>query len=239
MGYLESLLQQVRPDIGLDQLPTGDRFESEEDAGSAALAQDSPSPQPARQLSNQAPEISYSQQPGQSADPQARRLPSVAASDDQQADRLSSEVALLCLSAAGRESRYFGPTSSVSFSRIVSATMGFGSGNADAPSISHENPSQDHYQDDAESWSDARRDTPRRIPSPSTGARLTTAYFDNIHPQYPFLHEPTFRGWEKEFWESTQSGRLDNVSAVPLFFVLMVWMMKKSCSASLNCEWQC
>lgn len=39
-------------------------------------------------------------------------------------DLLSSEVALLCLSAAGRDPQFFGPSSAVPFSRIASAIIG-------------------------------------------------------------------------------------------------------------------
>ena len=43
---------------------------------------------------------------------------------DENIGDLSNDVALLCLSAAGREPHYFGSSCAVSFSRIVSATMG-------------------------------------------------------------------------------------------------------------------
>lgn len=215
VAYLESLLQQVRPDIALDHLSGPvEGLETEEDAAAGvAMAANSPPSQGAGHFSNQpAGPIHHAL----AAD--GARQPSATPSDDQQTDLLSSEVALLCLSAAGREPHYFGPSSAVSFSRIVSATMGFASGEAETSSQPNIGSGRD------ETWPDARRDNPtiRRSPSPSTGAKLTQAYFDNIHPQYPFLHQPTFKRWEEEFQRGTQSGNLSDVANIPLFFVLMV-----------------
>jgi hypothetical protein len=69
VAYLESLLQQSRPEVALDHL------------GAAGVPRSAP-----EQVS-----------PGREA-------------DDENIDDLSSDVALLCLSAAGREPHYFGPS---------------------------------------------------------------------------------------------------------------------------------
>ncbi|KAH8696217.1 fungal-specific transcription factor domain-containing protein [Talaromyces proteolyticus] len=71
----------------------------------------------------------------------------------------------------------------------------------------------------------------RRAPSPymsflpdeELAFTLSNAYFANIQPQYPFLHEPTFRLWEKTL--ATQSHEVPNSSlnSLPLFFVNMVY----------------
>lgn len=209
MAYLESLLQQVRPDISLDQLPAPGIQPGAEDDASRMIANGSPPIQQAGQHYNPVAGALHS-----GVEPSGPRQPPNAPLDD----HLSSEVALLCLSAAGREPHYFGPSSAVSFSRIVSATMGI------APGDSASNPRQSAGPGPEESRPGVRPDNPiskRRSPSPSTSAKLTQAYFDNIHPQYPFLHRPTFEGWEEEFRRSTQSGYISNVADIPLFFVLM------------------
>uniref|UniRef100_A0A0B7KIT9 Zn(2)-C6 fungal-type domain-containing protein n=1 Tax=Bionectria ochroleuca TaxID=29856 RepID=A0A0B7KIT9_BIOOC len=84
VAYLESLLQQVRPDVAVDHYPYA--------------PSDNPPP-PATTTAGQHHRAG-SQEP------------------EQEVDGLSSDVALLCLSAAGREPHYFGPSSALSFSRI-------------------------------------------------------------------------------------------------------------------------
>ncbi|RKL08437.1 hypothetical protein BFJ71_g1724 [Fusarium oxysporum] len=55
------------------------------------------------------------------------------------------------------------------------------------------------------------------------GISLSNAYFENIHPHYPFLHEPTFRRWEDTLVRPSNTiGELD-FDPAPLFFVNMVY----------------
>lgn len=211
--YLESLLQQVRPEIPLHQpFAPVNRPDTEDDV-SGVLATGSPPIQQTGHNFNPAAGTLHN-----GAESSRMCQSSNAPMDDQKADHLSSEVALLCLSATGREPHYFGPSSAVSFSRIVSATMGI------APGETASNPRQSADPNPDELRPGVRPDntaTSRCSPSPSTSAKLTQAYFDNIHPQYPFLHRPTFEGWEEEFRRGTQSGDINTVADIPLFFVLM------------------
>ncbi|KAJ5836281.1 transcriptional regulator family: Fungal Specific TF [Penicillium robsamsonii] len=132
-----------------------------------------------------------------------------------QVDHLSSEVALLCLNAAGGEPHYFGPSSAVSFSRIISATMGLkGEKSSSLPRT---------FEDSEESHPNTRPDRVPRLPSPSVSVNLSRAYFDNIHPQYPFLHRPTFCKWEQDVRGPSQSVNISTAGDVSLFFVLMVY----------------
>lgn len=70
----------------------------------------------------------------------------------------------------------------------------------------------------------------RQAPSPSLcflpdkelALLLSNAYFENIHPQYPFLHEATFRIWEQTAAARPHEGRSAHIFTVPLFFVNMV-----------------
>lgn len=128
-------------------------------------------------------------------------------------DDLSSEVALLCISAAGREPHYFGSSCAVSFSRIVSATIGLpkrqGSSQHSVAGAERNNPG-------------VRRSASVGFPSAGFAATLTQAYFKNIHFQYPFLHRPTFRIWEEVCSRAHAIGDLESAGDIALFFVLMV-----------------
>lgn len=213
VAYLEHLLQQVRPEVALDHF--GSNKDRDSDSGPVPPGLPGPiSPSvPAVLMAPVFPavpkhsffhDMGFSRAPG---------TPSVEV-DDHNVDGLSSEVALLCLSAAGREPHYFGPSSAVSFSRIVSATMGL---TAKGGSSQH---SQDGYGKAFRS--EVPRDVPLRLPSPKLRANLSEAYFNNIHPQYPFLHKPTFEIWQESCLKASLEGDLNRVGGVSLFFVLMV-----------------
>ncbi|KAL3481445.1 fungal-specific transcription factor domain-containing protein [Aspergillus californicus] len=211
VAYLESLLQEVRPDVALDHM--GSDLPDESHAlPSAPLS-------PTIALNGPA----YTQLPvqeptsGSPVNNIARRASSVQP-EDHQVDVLSSEVALLCLSATGRDPHYFGPSSAVSFSRIVSATMGL-------PATQNVGSSSQHSVISGREGSplNAQKDTMLRLPSSTTAAKLTKAYFDNIHPQYPILHRPTFESWEAELRRGFQPGSIQDAANIPLFFVLMVY----------------
>ncbi|KAJ5958927.1 transcriptional regulator family: Fungal Specific TF [Penicillium vulpinum] len=132
-----------------------------------------------------------------------------------QVDHLSSEVAMLCLNAAGGEPQYFGPSSAVSFSRIISATMGLKSDpNLSTPRTADLDESDPRVP---------RTDRVPQLPPPSVSVNLTRAYFDNIHPQYPFLHRPTFCKWEQEVRNASESVDNSTAGEIPIFFVLMAY----------------
>ncbi|KAJ9157324.1 Fungal specific transcription factor [Pleurostoma richardsiae] len=186
VAYLESLLQQVRPEVA------SDHFGREQDEQATS------------------PVIHHAQDNAELVEHQTASSPM-----EENMDHLSAEVALLCLSAAGREPHYFGPSSAVSFSRIISATMGLsrgGDGSQQSIIGPGENPP-----------SNRRTVVAMRFPPPSLGASLSQAYFNNIHPQYPFLHRPTFLKWESECMAASLAGSLDAAGDVAIFFVLMVY----------------
>ncbi|KAH7123034.1 fungal-specific transcription factor domain-containing protein [Dactylonectria macrodidyma] len=133
---------------------------------------------------------------------------------DDPADQLSADVALLCLSAAGKEPHYFGPSSAVSFSRIVSAAMKLPRkvGGSQNSVLMAENAA----------FSSARL-FPISFPSPALGSTLSQAYFNNLHPQYPFLHRPTFEFWENECMKADAAGNLYAAGDIAMFFVWMVY----------------
>ncbi|CDM36875.1 transcriptional regulator family: Fungal Specific TF [Penicillium roqueforti] len=209
--YLEALLRESRPDIPLN----GDNQHELRDIESNTPFVPT--------TSAQAPEAPTSSQlqdsPGAYTSPsymqEASSSSSIPKEHAGQVDHLSSEVALLCLNAAGGEPHYFGPSSAVLFSRIISATMGLKSEKSSSSPRTFEGSERSHPN--------ARPDRVPGLPSPSVAANLSRAYFDNIHPQYPFLHRPTFCKWELDVCKSSQSVHNPAAGEVPLFFVLMVY----------------
>ena len=115
--------------------------------------------------------------------------PSPRSQNGDEVDRVSTDVALLCVSAAGREPHYFGPSSAISFSRIASQALGLhtGAGASAAGTDSSDN--------------DVREARTLTYPSRTAGAALSKAYFENVHPQYPFLHVKTFETWARKCHE--------------------------------------
>lgn len=132
---------------------------------------------------------------------------------------LSSEVGLLCVNAAGREPQYFGPSSSFSFSRILSS--GFSRlPNQYEPSLGKINSTQLHGNPAA--------CPPEPLPSRAIGAMLSKTYFANINPQYPFLHQPTFAEWEDELMTAFETGDSGGRDPSISYFVFMVRLDNKS-----------
>lgn len=99
---------------------------------------------------------------------------------------LVSKAGVLSLHASGAEPHYFGASSMFSFSRIMHSCVRQGL---------NEGPSGDSNSllDDVNASSIG----PCQLPSYDIAIALSNAFFDNVHMQYPFLHEPTFRKWEK------------------------------------------
>lgn len=208
VAYLEGLLQQVRPDVAVDHLLgfEGERFIPQLSGGDNLG-------NPLGSASE--PNISHQDTAGGGVYEDAAAAPSVDAEDP--ADQLSAEVALLCLNAAGREPHYFGPSSAVSFSRIVSAAMNLpkkvGSSSRSQPGLENIG------------WG-STRPPPIPFPMPALASTLSKAYFNNIHPQYPFLHRPTFQYWEEHCLKADAGGSLEVAGDVPLFFCWMVRNVK-------------
>ncbi|PSN61695.1 hypothetical protein BS50DRAFT_144331 [Corynespora cassiicola Philippines] len=201
VAYLEALLQKTRPEVALDHL----------DGTEPSNAVPRPSrPQP---LPEDA--VPHLLEGGIDCLAFDNNSPNVGQDgDDETIDDLSTDVALLCLSAAGREPHYFGPSCAVSFSRIVSATMGLpkrhGSSQHSGGHIGDQGP-------------ELQRAVSISFPSPNLAASLTQAYFKNIHPQYPFLHKPTFLAWEELCSQANRTGDVAAAGDLPVFFVLMVY----------------
>ncbi|KAK1964004.1 hypothetical protein LY78DRAFT_640334 [Colletotrichum sublineola] len=205
VAYLEGLLQQARPEVALDHFGPNLSRDSDNSVHPHIVPNQPtstiPMPPAFTDLSNTS---SFYKLPVSSID-----------AEENHVDVLSSEVALLCLSAAGREPHYFGPSSAVSFSRIVSVTMGL--------TRREGNSQHGHVGCGKRPGTEVPREAPLRLPSPALRASLSEAYFNNIHPQYPFLHEPTFRTWEDNCLKASLEGHGSSDNGASWFFVLMVY----------------
>lgn len=211
VAYLEGLLREARPDVAIDHFADRDGGQPSSSSNiepSFSFSQtDTVTPvmmtaaqsEPSMSLGNQRPEP----QPAGSVDA------------DDPADQLSADVALLCLGAAGREPHYFGPSSAVSFSRIVSATL----------NLPKKNGSSQHSVTSGPGGASqsSRPTAPIMFPTPTLGSALSQAYFENLHPQYPFLHRPTFHYWESVCMNANAAGQLSAAGDTALFFVWMVY----------------
>ncbi|EXJ85340.1 hypothetical protein A1O1_05704 [Capronia coronata CBS 617.96] len=149
--------------------------------------------------------------PTQSVEPQYTEF-----RDDDEHDRLddlASQVGLLSLNAAGAEPHYLGSSSTFAFSRVINSSL---------RQVVLRKPSSETTGIPNQEGS-ATLPTPCLLPTNETAIRLSNAYFQNVHSQYPFLHEPTFRSWEATL-ASASSGFNSLISnPVALFFLNMVY----------------
>lgn len=210
VAYLEGLLREARPDVAIDHFPDreGGQTSSSGNVEQGFSFSQTDTITPAMVSGPQA-------EPGMSNANQRTEGQAAASVDaDDPADQLSADVALLCLGAAGREPHYFGPSSAVSFSRIVSAAL----------NLPRKNGSSQHSVTSGPGGASqpSRPTAPIMFPTPTLGAALSQAYFDNLHPQYPFLHRPTFHYWENLCMTANAAGQLSAAGDTALFFVWMV-----------------
>lgn len=209
VAYLEGLLQESRPEVAIDHFAGLGLSQQARQANRGAL--DSTGAANVAPGAANTATATTSQLQQASGDTPNSDLSDVRSTEPHESDLLSNEVALLCLGAAGREPQYFGPSSAVHFSRIVGSTL----------RLPRRGGTGSHYSNASDS---ATRRTARYLgfPDTATMAKLSEAYFSNIHPQYPFLHQPTFRAMEQECLEASLRNNINAASESSLFFVLMV-----------------
>lgn len=127
-------------------------------------------------------------------------------------DELSSKVGLLSLNAAGAEPYYLGSSSTFAFSRLINSSL---------RQVVLRDPDTD-TQPGKKGDDVASLPTPCLLPDYDTAVKLSNAYFQNIHTQYPFLHEPTFRTWEAAIICGSVGFETLISNPMPLFFLNMV-----------------
>lgn len=121
---------------------------------------------------------------------------------------LSSRVGMLDFRTINMEPQYLGSSSAFAFSRIVNFSL-----------------VRDLPIDSALTGLNDKRSSspmPCLLPECDLAMTLSNAYFKHIHPQYPFLHEPTFRSWETTFYHSSENFLDSEFYYQPLFFLNMV-----------------
>lgn len=220
VAYLEDLLRNFRPDVALDHLGGNDALPSPINFDQTVADFSSPIslPQAGEVIAQVSPPCDTSIRLVDGAPHTVPRTQTSEVEDNSEIDVLSSEVAFLCLSAAGREPHYFGPSSAVSFSRIAGATMGLGHVGGGKSQLG------------AASGSNARDLTlvdyynlQEQFPSPDAAKRMSQAYWNNVHGQYPFLHRPTVDASEQACLAASLQGNLHKANGTVLFFILMVY----------------
>ncbi|RMJ05242.1 hypothetical protein CDV36_014078, partial [Fusarium kuroshium] len=144
--------------------------------------------------------------PSDNANTDSLQLSSIDAEEAETSD-LPSKAGMLCANASGAEPAYFGSSSAFTFSRLIHACL-----RDDLPQrpLKRAHPG-------------GNAPSPCPLPDYEAGLVLSNAYFDNIHLQYPFLHEVTFRTWEKQVAGLLGDDEGSSQGPVPLFFVYMVY----------------
>lgn len=122
-----------------------------------------------------------------------------------------SNLELLCLRSAGADPHYFGASSAYSFTKMFSASLR--AVRRQAPGLS-----MSGVMD--ESCESRPHVIPAPLPNRAVVNLLTSAYFEQVHPQFPFLHRMTYLQWEEEVLNDSEAGISPN--PVHLFFVYAV-----------------
>ncbi|KAJ4303518.1 hypothetical protein N0V90_002414 [Kalmusia sp. IMI 367209] len=135
-------------------------------------------------------------------------------------DDLASKVGLLSLNAAGAEPHYLGSSSTFAFSRLIEVSL---------RQVPLDTPRNFNPVASSSYWPPVLQ-SPCALPDHDTAMKLSDAYFQNVHLQYPFLHEPTFREWEAALTGPAVSAELVPVAS---FFVFMLPLdIEDSCITS-------
>ncbi|KAH7245335.1 fungal-specific transcription factor domain-containing protein [Fusarium tricinctum] len=130
-------------------------------------------------------------------------------------DDLSSMIGTLSLNAAGAEPSYLGASSAFAFARFFKPSIRQAVASL-PPEISSISRSSVHGHISI-------APEPCHLPDYQTAVKLSNAYFHNFHPQYPFLHEPTFRMWETVLEDPIEAMSSLGYDPVPLYFLNMVY----------------
>lgn len=112
--------------------------------------------------------------------------------------KISEQIGFVSI-AAGAGLRYVGPSSGLFFTRYVLAGL--------AKQVRIEKPIADEVDQRAGVPDDLLVFEPKDLPADQRQARwLSQAYFDIVHPQYPFLHEPTHLETIQKIYDGEEVG---------------------------------
>lgn len=146
----------------------------------------------------------------QSSQSSHKSLPAFAseAGDGSNSD-LPAKVGLLDVQTTQVEPQYLGSSSAFAFAHVISSSLR--GAIVQKPSFGQQRSEQI-----------GTAPVPCPFPEYNIAVRLSNAYFDNIHPQYPFLHEPTFRHYEEKLLGPAPEITNISLYSVQLFFINMV-----------------
>lgn len=123
-----------------------------------------------------------------------------------------SRVGLLDVRATLSEPQFLGSSSAFAFSRIVNLSL-----TKNLPTDTTKASILDRH---------ASVPSPCQLPEYDIAVKLSDAYFKYIHPQYPFLHEPTFRAQEAALYNASQDLNETNNFSTSLYFLNMVCLSR-------------
>ncbi|GES57132.1 related to purine utilization positive regulator [Aspergillus terreus] len=125
------------------------------------------------------------------------------------ANDLASRVGMLDFRTTQMEPQYLGSSSAFAFSHIINRSL-----SRDLP-----------IEQGSGALGNRRQSSPSpcMLPEYDVAVALSDSYFKYIHPQYPFLHEPTFRAWETTLYYPPQDFTADSLPSASLFFLNMVY----------------
>lgn len=119
--------------------------------------------------------------------------------------KISEQIGLVSV-APGTDLRYVGPSSGLFFTRYVLAGL--------AKQVRIEKPIADASDQRADVPADLLVVEPKDLPVDQRQARwLSQAYFDIVHPQYPFLHEPTHLETIQKIYDGVDVGLMQEFQA--------------------------
>lgn len=115
------------------------------------------------------------------------------------------------MSAATGQTHYFGETSALGISKILTSVL---------RSVRLQGPGMTVSGVRSEVWRFLPRPLPATLPEQDHGTMLAESYFRHVHPLYPFLHRPTFNQWMSHVYQATSAGT--EPDPVRAFFVYAV-----------------
>lgn len=198
VAHLERLLKDRCPEIALDHMTPLPRSDG---------------------MGPESPGMAIDSQTGAQNDWQADLTSSQAsvfsrpepAGDVRDLERVRQDIEMLCVNSAIGQPRYLGPTSALGLSRVMSSVLG---------RIRFQGPGLTMGGINNEFLRDLPRSEPASLPDKLFGSFLSDSYFTHVHPQYPFLHQPTFTEWENDVYYALENAMPPDPTQ--LFFVNMV-----------------
>ncbi len=126
-----------------------------------------------------------------------------------------SSLELLCLRSAGADPHYFGASSAYSFTKMFSASLR--AVRKQGPGLTMSGVTDTNFEDRPSAL-------PAPLPNRAVVNLLTTSYFEQVHPQFPFIHRLSYLQCEEEVLTASEAGLTPN--PVHAFFVYAVSLIR-------------